>query len=340
MDRRDGEGPMSWAEARLAALDFCRCEKAAYYRSLWVALVFGSSTPIEECSAGNGEGQLYVLTGSTLRGMVDSFSQLDLPEEAVVYRRPPAWAVLACMVTNVDSPECRGPLQQQEVEDALLGPLGSRLVSFVAIGLQSAWPEAEDIRKGIQRGALSALESLYVQDECASCSTDAILAVAGVVERLSLLMVPHVGSVLESDTRRFCHLKQLSVTNPGTLACFPEDIHVLDRLEELSLWRCFEACTVPPSIGRMLALECLTLGCCQVDTLPTEFGLLAGLTELNIRYCQLKDFPKELSGLIALEVLTLEGNHRLGIPHLIFELPSLQSVAVSDSNRQTTALLT
>ncbi|MGH1335336.1 MAG: hypothetical protein ACRBFS_04345 [Aureispira sp.] len=130
----------------------------------------------------------------------------------------------------------------------------------------------------------------------------------------------------------FANLPQLnlSLEAPGLLE-FPRSLLALDQLRQLTLTATLKA--LPSDFGVLTGLERLSLYMEELERLPDSFGTLARLWELNLYTRELKTLP---SSMAALKVTALSmRSHFTTIPSVVFEMKSLQSLGINESNIST-----
>ena len=158
------------------------------------------------------------------------------------------------------------------------------------------------------------------------------------------------------------HLEKLCVSGCGVdcneLAALPDSIQHLSKLHTLELEGLYCLSSLPPSIGKLTALECLRIDNCNED-LYSSIGVLSCLTDLRLdgfgnelpacirtwKLCRLHLNDSELtrlpvwfSELTTLQVLTLSGARLRKVPSLIGKLVGLEELEIGDSSGNITSL--
>ncbi|GAG36543.1 unnamed protein product, partial [marine sediment metagenome] len=93
--------------------------------------------------------------------------------------------------------------------------------------------------------------------------------------------------------------------------------------------------TLPPEIGKLIALQELNLDRNKLTTLPESIGKLIVLLELNLFGNNLTTLPESIGKLIALQGLNLGRNNLTTLPESIGKLIALQELNL-DRNKLTT----
>lgn len=144
---------------------------------------------------------------------------------------------------------------------------------------------------------------------------------------LSLLGLVHVSPDLTMGLRR---LRSVDLSF-NLLSQWPEEalLHVASSLEVCVLAGC-QLTDIPASLGRLTALQELTLNGNAFRSLPREVGLLQRLEKLNVANNQLAGLPETMGWMHSLEELHVSGNAALTrLPDTLGNLRKLQVLDAS-----------
>lgn len=119
------------------------------------------------------------------------------------------------------------------------------------------------------------------------------------------------------------------LTLSGGLKALPDSIGKLTALESLSVDG-NELTTLPPAIGKLERLEHLYAYSNKLRTLPEEIGQLRRLKNAVLWSNQLETLPAGIGGLESLEELELQRNPLRGLPEEIGRLASLKELDLAN----------